>query len=606
MVGIKQQLEIEASKKRKAEGLQEGQNLSKKLLQLWSLGKLSSSGLQELASSAAADGLQNKELVELSGLGSFGAHPNNCHRDILRLLKNKLKKSKYGGLKESPTLSIEVPALDSKEESPKTKAMCHIVAPHLLVWQLFESYPKLTPSLFGLQKLEAFWTGLKPNDPRLWDSGLTDSQKHRTVPLWLHGDGVEFSTDSLLTFSFGPTLYVPQGLQESQSEKQANLSMDSSFLITAWPKSATTQETWGEIHEIIAWSFTALFHGLHPAVKWKGSALPPALQRLAGKPITPQKLCFWVWNFLGDLEYYANHLGFPHWSSHKFCWLCDCNKKDPSKNPYDFTTEPGWALKSFEGLKESPCTKHTLFTIPGGLPEYRVCLDVLHTLDLGVTARMAGSVLHAWAFPPGAKKQDGSKNTAEIWALLKEAYKDLGIKEKFNNLVVSMFTNHEKPWSQPAKLKGHAGEIRHLAPALALVAWKKANECEAHAHMAECCHQMAKFYSFIAEDDLFMKDSVKASQCLKESMLQYIWLHSHFADEVRFTLTPKCHFVAHIALMTQFQNPATCWTYKQESFMGYIATLGHSCSHGTRAARLSESFITKYTMALQLRINNMV
>ena len=88
MVGIKQQLEIEASKKRKAEGLQEGQNVSKKMLQLWSLGKLSSSGLQELASSAAADGLQNKELVELSGLGSFGAHPNNCHRDILRLLKN--------------------------------------------------------------------------------------------------------------------------------------------------------------------------------------------------------------------------------------------------------------------------------------------------------------------------------------------------------------------------------------------------------------------------------------------------------------------------------------------------------------------------------------
>ena len=95
-----------------------------------------------------------------------------------------------------------------------------------------------------------------------------------------------------------------------------------------------------------------------------------------------------------------------------------------------------------------------------------------------MTARMAGSVLHAWAFLRGAKKQDGSKNTAEVWALLKEAYKDLGIKEKFNNLVVSMFTNHEKPWSQPAKLKGHAGEIRHLAPALALVAWKKANECE--------------------------------------------------------------------------------------------------------------------------------
>ena len=184
---------------------------------------------------------------------------------------------------------------------------------------------------------------------------------------------------------------------------------------------------------------------------------------------------------MGDLEYYANHLRSPHWSSHKFCWLCDCSKKDPTKNPYDFATEPGWALKSFEGLKESPCTKHTLFTIPGGLPEYRVCLDVLHTLDLGVTARMAGSVLHAWAFPPGAKKQDRSKNTAEVWALLKEAYKDLGIKEKFNiwHLLWHWWLGR-KPMS-----------VRLMPTWLnAATRWQN---------------------SFIAEDDLFMKDSVKAS-----------------------------------------------------------------------------------------------
>ena len=74
----------------------------------------------------------------------------------------------------------------------------------------------------------------------------------------------------------------------------------------------------------------------------------------------------------------------------------------------------------------------------------------------------------------------------------------------------------------------------------------------------------------------------------------------------KLTLTPKCHFVAHIALILQWQNPATCWTYKQEPFMGYIVSLGHSCSHGTRAVRLSESFITKYALASQLKVNDMV
>ena len=90
MPGIRQKLELHGKRKRhdQSQGLQEGQNLSKKLLQLWSLGKLSSSGLQELASAAASDGLQHEEVMQQNAIGTFGQYPNNCHRDLLRLLKN--------------------------------------------------------------------------------------------------------------------------------------------------------------------------------------------------------------------------------------------------------------------------------------------------------------------------------------------------------------------------------------------------------------------------------------------------------------------------------------------------------------------------------------
>jgi hypothetical protein len=182
--------------------------------------------------------------------------------------------------------------------------------------------------------------------------------------------------------------------------------------------------------------------------------------------------------------------------------------------PYDFTDSPGWQLKSFQGLKESPCTNHTLFTIPGGLPEYRACLDVLHTLDLGEQLGWQDLSCMLGPSPPGSKKKDGPGNAAQIWAMLKEAYAELDIKEKFNNMVVSMFSAAEKPFSQPAKLRGHAGEIRHFIPALALVAWKKANDCQAFAHMAECCHHLSKFYSIIAEDDFFMKSAEKKAWCI--------------------------------------------------------------------------------------------
>lgn len=599
MPGIHQRIELE-EKKRKASCLKESNNLSKKLLQLWSLGKLSAKCLQELAHAAHADGLQDESIVQLAALGTFGQHPNNCHRDLLVLLKRKLKESRYGGLKESPCISVQVPALDAKEEHPETKVPCHMVLPHLLVWQLWESYPNLAPHLFGVAKIKAFWDGIQPDDPRLWGvEGLKESQR---IPLWLHGDGVEFSTDSLMTFTWGPSLYSLQGLQESQKSH----SMDSSFLITAWPKSATAENTWKELHQIIAWSFRCLWEGVRPEKNWKGENLPKNLQRLAKKPITPAGYKFWVFNFLGDLDYYCNHLGFPHWQRLEFCWLCDCHKKKGNKYPYNFTTTPGWTLKTFQGLKESPCTEHTLFTIPGGLPEYRVALDVLHTIDLGVAARLAGSILHCWSYPSGARREEGPGNCAQVWAQLKEAYQELGTKEKYNNIVVSMFANADKPFSQPTKLKGHAGEIRHLIPVLALVAWKKASESQAHAHMAESLHQLAKFYSMIAEEDFFMRQAQEAGECLRKCMIHYVWLHKHFGGEIRFSLTPKCHFLMHLAHMCKYQNPATNWTYKQESFMGYVSTLGHSCAHGTRACKLSESFITKYIMAVQLRVNHLV
>lgn len=141
------------------------------------------------------------------------------------MLARKLKKSKYGGLKESPVLTIPVSTLGAKEEHPQTTVPCHLVLPYLFVRQLFESYPDMVPHVFGLHKLTQFWQGLKKDDPRLWEAaGLEKSCLHTTITVCIHGDRVEFSTDSLMAFCWGPSFYVSPGVQES---------MDSSFLITA-------------------------------------------------------------------------------------------------------------------------------------------------------------------------------------------------------------------------------------------------------------------------------------------------------------------------------------------------------------------------------------
>ena len=78
------------------------------------------------------------------------------------------------------------------------------------------SYPQLMDACFGVSKAKEFWDQIKADDPRLIDSPVAwekanqpqewKKQKEKTIPLRLHGDGVEFSTDSLLIFSFGGCL----------------------------------------------------------------------------------------------------------------------------------------------------------------------------------------------------------------------------------------------------------------------------------------------------------------------------------------------------------------------------------------------------------------
>ena len=148
-----------------------------------------------------------------------------------------------------------------------------------------------------------------------------------------------------------------------------------------------------------------------------------------------------------------------------------------------FRDEPAWKLHDARGLKESPPSSHTLLTqIPGCSMAYRVSIDILHTLDLGVSSRVCGSVLHSWCYKAACNKAQAANNMREVWNSIHEKYKSMKVQERFINLNLAQFTNAETPWAQAPLLKGRAAEVRHLVPVLAslgrkpvpLVASKKA------------------------------------------------------------------------------------------------------------------------------------
>ena len=237
------------------------------------------------------------------------------------------------------------------------------------------------------------------------------------------------------------------GLKQSQV-------IDSAFCLAAWPKAATAADTWKEVFDVLAWSFQSLWKGIHPTEDWKGSPLKGNLAHLAGKPLTKEDLRFYVWNYLGDLEYYANTLKLPHWNRKDFCWLCDARRDCKHKSHWDFRNHPSWQMLDARGLKESPPSSHPWLTeIPACVVGYRPCIDILHTLDLGVSQRLCGSVLHTWCYQGACDKAMAQKNMRQVWIRIQDKYRSMKVKKRLTNIFLSQFRNTEHPWSQAPLLK---------------------------------------------------------------------------------------------------------------------------------------------------------
>ena len=127
MVGVKQTLQLvedERKRRRRSGGLEQGQSkclkesessLANRMLDLWGKGKLSAAAMQAMAEAAIKDGLRHKDVAEIASLGSNGVHTSNIHRDLLRLLQEKIANGSLGGLKQSPKITLKVPAKDQKK-----------------------------------------------------------------------------------------------------------------------------------------------------------------------------------------------------------------------------------------------------------------------------------------------------------------------------------------------------------------------------------------------------------------------------------------------------------------------------------------------------------
>ena len=131
-----------------------------------------------------------------------------------------------------------------------------------------------------------------------------------------------------------------------------------------------------------------------------------------------RKVRFIMWNYLGDLDYFANNLKFRHWNTHAFCPLCNGSRSSPTNFIYDFSAQPGWELYTLEQHTANPASRHPLLNdVAGCTAAYRILFDGLHTIDLGYVAGCVAAHCVAWSIVVVL-----GKTSLQILSLLKSTW----------------------------------------------------------------------------------------------------------------------------------------------------------------------------------------
>lgn len=576
----------------------EGNPLATRLVELWSIGKLSATQATEICHLSMLSGCDHPEILAIAKCGSFGENKSNSHRDLVALYCKKMYLAQ-------PHL-VKVPMKDTKTQR-ECKEEVALLLPHMMFANLSTHYPDIFEDLFCLSECLGFWKNVAATkDPRLTLTKGKVASPGKTVPIFVHGDGCEFATrDSLMTWSWGSLL-------------SKNPSLSSHLLLTAVPKSCSLPTTWRPLDDWISWSFAALTKGMHPDVDPYGRPLTKGLMaELAGQPLTKGLHRGVIWSIQGDAEFLANVLKLPHWQNKFPCHECNCQKPIYKKEP----CPPG---KSVKIIKEEDQefqdttidqavldkrTNHPLFNVPG-VSTLHVRGDSLHILYCkGVGSHLAGSLVHYLCFYDYPRRQTvaPSARLATLFAQVKELYSQLNTPVRLTNLKLSMICDPAKPHKFFPVLDAKASETKHLMPILQILLQELLEEDEEiHASMILCIeafNDIVKHYDSVGAF-LTATEFAYGMSLVKRFFDSYQDLNSWALTKGRklFHITHKFHSAKHLFKNTKYLNFRAHHNFRAEDFVGQISQLGHSCSFGVRSTRLPIKLVAKYLILLHLQL----
>ena len=576
-----------------------GCSLASHLLGLWAWGEMSAKSLQRLAQAGVDDGCPSRALELLGKTGASGAHPNNCQRDLLRLLRRHLPPQPIA-------IQISVPFGNGKEEGAGTRVLQQPYLPlHRVFAHLHAQYPAQFAKVWGTRAgVTAFWEAVRDDDPNAaqWRARLANKRLGDVIPFAIHGDGVPvFRHKSLECWS-------ANSLLAEGSAKDVK-----SLMFCYWTHLRAAQrrdgaDTEATVWAAIAWDVEALFEGLHPCLDSQQRPWPAGTAEagLAGSQLA-DGWCGVPWVLKGDLEHFANVLRLANTSGRMPCLYC---RADRDAMPWtDFDAQAAWKNSAWQNAEwRAACPEnHPAFDVLC-LGIHSAHADVLHTLALGVAQQVVGSAL--WLLVYRTMRGSAKQNLLCVWDHIYDYYRLFQPSTRIRKLTLSMFLPSPGSHKRHYPCMTTKGKETEGLVGASLWIWNQyCSPGDAHdesvASVLTCLDRVFCLSRRVGSAlHLAQGESAEIRKSLDSLLLHYSALGSRAAaqGDMLWNVTPKFHIAWHWAWQTQFLHPHASSCYIDESFVGVIAKICKSSTNGVKLDRAASAVFAKCSRAMSVHL----
>ena len=592
------------------------------LVRQWAWGQKSAGEVQKEAALALKDqhellqrlklsrDFASRSLTHIAAIGSAGANPGSCSRDLKNLLGNPI-------FPEPHYEPVPMKVLKPKDsmETVVTESF-PIQDPHVLFAWYYHHHREVFNILVldgdaSLGKLEAFWKHVwAKKDPRLNSHNLKDRPGWNTeaCPASFHGDAVpclsigKSGTQSFNVYSFSGILGSGTTLEQKH------------FVYGNFTACEVEEEEQDFTHAVwvrLLWSLHFAFLGIWPTVTHFNKPFPPGspeAQR-AGQKLA-DGLFLVIWSLKADLDHLAKAYGLPHYGSLFPCCLCPAtaDQSAPQDMWYNnFKHNARWKTKvytcrDFQKLFPDP---FYIFQL-GYLTAVNVDPDELHIMHLGTSMYFLGSVLWIICFEHLGGSPDDNMNT--IWGDIAKMYREIKTPCQFTNLTVNSFCDKTKPSDHYPKLKGKGAEVKDLVLPLSKIWSLRKNNSKQRNLIDKAFKALVGIQKILhdhADKAVLPTGQSETFDKLVTDFLQSYTILANIADKesrLLLSMVPKFHYLWHLGKRAKFLNPRRGNTCIDEDYVGQCKDLVAKCAAGNEAHRVPCKFIERYQWGMYIQL----